>query len=80
MLTMPPAAVWRILIDAFVSLRRRFLFPLPPHLALGGRRCSTLALCLGGVLVCVLWAATFKFCRQQGDFEAGISALMFFRE
>jgi hypothetical protein len=29
--------------------------------------------------VCVLWATTFKFCRQQRDYAAGISSLMLFR-
>ena len=28
--------------------------------------------------VCVLWATTFKVCRQQRDFAAGIGAPMFF--
>jgi hypothetical protein len=52
--------------------------PLLPHLAPGVRRCSTIAIRLGGVLL-FFWATTFKLCRQQRDFTAGISAPMFFR-
>jgi hypothetical protein len=51
--------------------------PLPPHLDPGVRRCSAIALRHGGVFV-FIWAPNFKFCRQQRDFTAGISALIFF--
>jgi hypothetical protein len=72
MLAALPTAVWRLLIDDGVVSA-----PLPPHFAPGVRRCSAIALRLLGMRV-FLWATTFKYCRQQRDFSAGISAPMFF--